>query len=64
MNNELWMLVTSDQYELPLIIAETAKELADRAGVTSSTVQSNAYRYRAGKQKHSRYQIVSLEEGD
>ena len=40
----LWLCVTPDQYELPMIVADSAKELARKAGVTAETVFSAVYR--------------------
>lgn len=37
----LWMLVTSDKYELPVFVEDTAQDLADKVGVTKSTVESS-----------------------
>ena len=64
MNNELWMLVTSDQYELPLMIADTVRELSQKSGISVSAIRSGANRYRDGKMHRSQYHRVSLEEGD
>ena len=34
----LWMLVTEDQYELPIIVADTVTELARKANTTASAI--------------------------
>lgn len=36
----LWMKVTLDEYELPLAVATSSRELARCVGVSSSTVAS------------------------
>ena len=36
----LWLMVTKDKYELPLIVADSADELAKKAGVRTNTVHS------------------------
>lgn len=36
----VWLLVTADEYELPLYVAETVSELADFVGLAPSTIRS------------------------
>ncbi len=40
----LWMAVTADEYELPLIVEDTAAALARRLGVSENTVRTVEYR--------------------
>lgn len=40
----LYLLVTSDKYELPLAVADSMEELARMAGVTVGTVTSSISR--------------------
>ena len=40
----LWMAVTADEYELPLVIEDTAAALARRLGVSENTVRTVDYR--------------------
>lgn len=40
----LWMAVTADEYELPLVIEDTAAALARRLGVSENTVRTMEYR--------------------
>lgn len=40
----LWMAVTADEYELPLVIEDTAAALARRLGVSENTVRTVEYR--------------------
>jgi len=44
----IWLAVTADKYELPIAIADTARELGERFGVTAKTVISSAYRQENG----------------
>ena len=37
----VWMKVTHDEYELPVAIADSCKELAKIVGKTSNTVSSS-----------------------
>ena len=39
----LWMAVTADEYELPLVIEDTAAALARRLGVSENTVRTVEY---------------------
>lgn len=40
----LWLAVTADEYELPLIVENTAAALARRLGVSEDTVRVIEYR--------------------
>lgn len=51
MKNEVWMEVTEDEYELPVIIASNAQELADKSGSTLNAVRSGASRHSTRKKK-------------
>ena len=58
----VWMVVTKDEYELPVAIADTAKELARICGVSNRTVISGALRSKSGKVKKSRYIKVEIDD--
>ena len=49
-----YMLVTPDEYELPLIVEESPSVLADKCGVSMTTVISGAVHHEHGRSK-SRY---------
>ena len=38
MKNTIYMMVSHDKYELPLAVADSAKELADMCGVMEHTI--------------------------
>ena len=40
----LWLLVTKDKYELPILVADTANELAKMTGTTKNNVVSQISR--------------------
>ena len=40
----LWLAVTANEYELPLVIEDTAAALARRLGVSENTVRTVEYR--------------------
>ena len=61
MTREVWMMVTDDQYELPVILASNAQALADKAGTTKNNVVSLANKFRSGKIARSRFHRVKLD---
>lgn len=44
----LWLYVTHDDYEFPIYIAESIKELAELMGVTPDALNQAYYRYKNG----------------
>ena len=60
----VWLEVTQDKYELPVLVALSAGELARRAGVHKSTVSSSASRYNKGMRKRARFLKVEVEDDD
>jgi len=44
----LWLAVTPDKYELPLLVEETAKELAIKLGMNTCAVQTAVAMNRSG----------------
>lgn len=60
----VWMLVTKDEFELPVAIADTSTELAKMCGVSNRTVISGALRDKTGKVKRSRYRKVVIDEDE
>lgn len=44
----IWMKVTDDEYELPLYVADSARELAKMLGLKTDSVKSLAYKGRVG----------------
>lgn len=58
----LWMQVSNDEYELPLYVADTAKELAEFAGVKSPTSIIAAVYHAEQRGGWSKYIKVPIEE--
>lgn len=52
-----------DEYEFPIIIAESAEELAELAGVTISTIRSSICRHKKGIYK-SQYECIEVDDED
>jgi hypothetical protein len=59
---KLYMKVTEDEYELPLIVTPYVSELAEKCGVTRNSIESEISRYYQGKIKSCRYRRVDVEE--
>ncbi len=57
---KLWLKVSSDQYELPLAVADSAVELATLCGVTVNTIYAQMSRVRAGTLSSCPYICVVL----
>ena len=51
---KMWVAVTQDEYELPVAVADTARELAEAMGVKTMTVVSSVSRKRRQKTKTNR----------
>ena len=56
---KIYMAVTADEYELPLGIEDTAKELADKLGIKEGTVYSCISRKMDGKR--AGYRLIRIE---
>lgn len=56
----LYMYVTDDKFELPLVVACSAQELADTLGFKYNTVVAGISRYKNGK-RNTRYRVVDVE---
>ena len=61
---KVWMKVTNDKYELPLAIADTAKELATICHVSEHSIhKSHTYKGK-GKYRRAIYICVKVEEDE
>ena len=50
----LWMAVTADEYELPLVVEDTAAALARRLGISENTVRVMEYRGKNERYRRAR----------
>lgn len=57
----VYMEVTNDEYELPVAVADTAKELAKLSRVDYSTVRRGLYKERQGI-NGSRYKKIEIDD--
>ena len=62
MNKKLYLYVTDDRYELPLIVADSVPELSRITGKSINVIHSMISKYNKGKIKRSRFLSVELEE--
>ncbi|MBN1059364.1 hypothetical protein [Clostridium botulinum] len=46
MSKYLWVAVSPDKYELPLIVEDTSRKLADKLNVTDGCIRASEYNYR------------------
>ena len=58
----LWLAVEADKYELPLYVADTARELAEKFGTTKHNVESSAFYGHGGSISGRRFLKVLKEE--
>lgn len=60
----LYMMVTRDKYELPLIVTESTRELANFAGVKINAIHSAIHNKERRNQKFSRFVRVEVDPFD
>lgn len=62
----LYMVITADEYELPLAVSTKAQEIADLLGRTKYEVFSAVSRKQVSQQRYSghRYRIIKIEVGE
>ena len=58
----IWMCVESDEYELPLAVAESAEELGEMMGVKKHTIRNCIYKGFDGRISGRKYVKVRLED--
>lgn len=56
----LWMKVTLDKYELPLMVADSAAELAKMCGTTVQSIYTNVSHARHYYRGHKRTSYVRI----
>ena len=62
MQKYYWLAVDIDEYELPLAVCDTAKELGEIYGVGEHTVMDAVSKHKSGKISGRRYVRVRREE--
>ena len=61
---KVYMKVSKDKYQLPEVIADSVKELAEKCGESPRIVSSLASKASKGKHKNSPYIRIEIEEGE
>lgn len=58
----VYVMVSKDRYELPLIVADTQVELARRAGVRANSIATLLNKHKRGLVKKTRYLCVEIDD--
>lgn len=58
------MKVTQDEFELPIIVADSCLALAQKCGTSVNNIHSSLSKYRHGKNRTSPYRKVRIEVDD
>lgn len=61
---KIWMKVTNDKYQLPLMIADSAAELARMCDTTPNCVVSTNSHYQKGRITYPSYVCVTIDDGE
>lgn len=59
---KLWMVVTQDEYELPLCVSRYPDVVAEYAGVSVEIVWQCVVQYRRGRLKKTRFRCVEVDD--
>ena len=59
---KLYLLVTQDEFELPLAVADSPAELARMTGAKKATIASTLSNFRKGKYKRPQYREVEVDD--
>ena len=61
---KVYMEITKDEYQLPVAVADTVKDLAKKIGTRANSISSALCKQRKGVRIKSRYIEVELDEED
>lgn len=60
-----WIAVSADEYELPIIVADSSSELAEKLGTTPTSIRVRAHGQKSGAKSGIRiYKVEDLKEGE
>ena len=62
MNKYLWLCVEADEYELPLAVADTARELGEMCGTNGHNVETFVAKNSSGRSSGRRFLKVKNDE--
>lgn len=57
----LYMMVTNDKYELPLIVSKSVDDIARFAGVSKKTIYSAIFKVEHGNRQRSSYIRINVD---
>ena len=60
----VYVLVSRDQYELPLLVTDTQEEMARILGVRANSIATHIYKHRKGLIKRSHFLSVKIDDDD
>ncbi len=66
----IWMAVSADEYELPLVTADTCAELAHKLGRATNDIRAREWKYRKrgrnpnGVGGQEKYRVVRVEDDE
>lgn len=61
---KIWMMLSRDEYALPVLCADSAKEMAELTGAKEVTIRTIASRNRLGRFKNGKYVCVDVGEDE
>lgn len=60
----VYVLVSRDQYELPLLVTDTQEEMAQILGIRANSIATHIYKHRKGLIKKSHFLSVEIDDAD
>lgn len=60
MRGKVYVYVTDDEYELPIYVCDTVKELSELTGYTESSIYSNITRWEKGEREYVRFRRIYI----
>lgn len=63
MSKYLWLAVDTDEYELPIAVADTARELGEKFGINTNSVIDAVSKQRNGRENGFKY-VKVLNDGN
>jgi hypothetical protein len=57
----LWIAVETDQYELPLAVCDTRRELAECLGISENSIKSAILRHQDGQRSGRKFMKIQEE---
>lgn len=58
----IWLAVTADKYELPVMIADSVNELSERLGISKSVIMKAKADGRASRKYKLRFERVRIDD--